>query len=216
MQTFLALLLVFALSSLPELPFTHSTPASPIFAGSLAGTVRDDNNKPIAGALVSATFVATGETRATVADNQGSYEIFPLPVGEHKVAVSAPGFTTRMFNVNVQDRRTSLDVKFDRADRVLPGASNRCRVEGYVKNRKTGAGIAGAKVIIRELDTKGRPVHETKTDNDGKYEISNVSPGLVKLEASEGDYKSPEVRKFRLANNELKPCDIPMKPKKKG
>jgi len=64
-------------------------------AGSqISGTVQDASGAAIAGAQISATQTATGQSRATVAGPDGAFALTNLPVGPYRLAVTAPGFRT--------------------------------------------------------------------------------------------------------------------------
>ncbi len=85
--------------------------ASPLFAqnifGTILGTVRDPQGGPIAGAKVSATDTATGQTANVYADNSGNYQFVYLKPGPYTVTVTAPGFQSSQrqgVNLRVEDR----------------------------------------------------------------------------------------------------------------
>ncbi|HEY6400881.1 MAG TPA: carboxypeptidase-like regulatory domain-containing protein, partial [Blastocatellia bacterium] len=62
--------------------------------GSIQGTITDSGGSIVAGAAVVATNVATGVESIRQTNEAGLYVISPLPPGEYKVSVSAPGFQT--------------------------------------------------------------------------------------------------------------------------
>lgn len=62
--------------------------------GSVRGTVTDPSGAVVAGAMVTATNVATGITTDTVTDHSGLYNIQFLTIGEYTIAATAPGFNT--------------------------------------------------------------------------------------------------------------------------
>lgn len=62
--------------------------------GSFRGTVSDPSGAHIPGALVKATNVATGVTRQTITNLQGSYVLTDIPPGAYDFAVSYRGFAT--------------------------------------------------------------------------------------------------------------------------
>ncbi len=66
--------------------------AAQIDRAGLTGTVRDSTGARIPGAHISATQVATGVVRETVASSSGTYDIPELPVGLYRIACSATGF----------------------------------------------------------------------------------------------------------------------------
>jgi hypothetical protein len=70
----------------------------PLFAqkitGDISGTVQDSSGAVVKDAKVSATNVATGETRTAATSDAGFYRILELPPGNYKLTVTAPGFKT--------------------------------------------------------------------------------------------------------------------------
>ncbi len=66
--------------------------AAQIDRAGLSGTVRDSTGARIPGAHISATQLATGVVRETVASANGTYDIPELPVGFYRIACSASGF----------------------------------------------------------------------------------------------------------------------------
>ncbi|MGA8213742.1 MAG: carboxypeptidase-like regulatory domain-containing protein [Candidatus Sulfotelmatobacter sp.] len=61
---------------------------------SLRGTVYDAKGAVVSGAAVTIINPATGFTRTTKSDNQGSYQFLELPPARYDVAVAAPSFAT--------------------------------------------------------------------------------------------------------------------------
>src|SRR5512140_1661963 len=62
--------------------------------GTIAGVVTDNSGAVVPGAAVSATGVASGETRTTVTGNSGEYRIESLTPGPYVITVKASGFAT--------------------------------------------------------------------------------------------------------------------------
>jgi len=60
--------------------------------GTLTGTVKDEQGALIPSATIKATNIATGFSRSTLADSEGTYRIPYLPVGRYNVEVKASGF----------------------------------------------------------------------------------------------------------------------------
>ncbi len=72
-----------------------STPAwtQALFA-TLTGVVSDPSGAVVASAKITLRNTESGDTRDTVADNQGYYTFSSVPVGTYTVVVTAPGFST--------------------------------------------------------------------------------------------------------------------------
>jgi Carboxypeptidase regulatory-like domain len=62
--------------------------------GALAGTVTDPSGGVIAGATVTVTNLATGQTRTASTNSSGSYQLSLLPPSNYSVRFEAPGFKT--------------------------------------------------------------------------------------------------------------------------
>ena len=62
----------------------------------LVGDIKDAQGGAIVGAKVTVTNTATGMSRDVITSEQGSYQVFPLNPGTYDVAVSAPGFKTKI------------------------------------------------------------------------------------------------------------------------
>src|SRR5205807_1457905 len=60
----------------------------------LQGTVVDKSQAAVAGANVTITNKATGDTRTTKANAQGEYRFALLPAGVYNVKINAPSFST--------------------------------------------------------------------------------------------------------------------------
>ncbi|MDQ2834294.1 MAG: carboxypeptidase-like regulatory domain-containing protein, partial [Acidobacteriota bacterium] len=71
----------------------------PVFAqtitGSITGTVTDPSGAVVAGAKVTATNVLTGVTTLVTTNASGIYSVNFLQIGQYKVSVESPAFTTQ-------------------------------------------------------------------------------------------------------------------------
>ena len=65
--------------------------------GALTGIVEDPSGSVINGAEITATNIATGQSRSRISGRDGSYNISLLPPGKYKVSVSAEGFQKTEF-----------------------------------------------------------------------------------------------------------------------
>lgn len=62
--------------------------------GAIAGTVTDPSGAAVAGAKVTLTSLATGQTRTATTGQGGDYRFSLLPPGNYKMVISASGFKT--------------------------------------------------------------------------------------------------------------------------
>ncbi|MCB1043449.1 MAG: TonB-dependent receptor [Acidobacteria bacterium] len=85
----------------PLFLLTLASVASDDTTGHLVGSIADNNQEPLPGAVISVEHVSTGLVRSAVSDEDGSYRFPSLPVGDYTVMVSMPGFQTTKQTVNV-------------------------------------------------------------------------------------------------------------------
>ena len=75
--------------------------------GAITGTIHDPSGAVIVGAQITLTNTSTGLQLHAVTNGSGLYNFTPLPIGQYKISVSAPGFesiTQENITVNVQQR----------------------------------------------------------------------------------------------------------------
>jgi hypothetical protein len=70
--------------------FAQSTNAT------LSGVVHDPQGAVIPNAAVNATEIETGQAHQTTSGGSGAYTLPNLPIGDYKVVVSAPGFSSEV------------------------------------------------------------------------------------------------------------------------
>jgi Carboxypeptidase regulatory-like domain/TonB dependent receptor len=70
-------------------------------AGNIVGTVTDSSQAVVAGAQVSISNLATGEKRATIANQEGSFRFDLLPAGAYQLSIAATGFSTETSRVEL-------------------------------------------------------------------------------------------------------------------
>jgi hypothetical protein len=70
-------------------PYLQST-------ATLTGKVADQNNAVVSGAKVTAQNTSTNVERITTTDDQGTYQLAALPVGDYRVEIRAEGFKTEI------------------------------------------------------------------------------------------------------------------------
>ncbi|HZY63423.1 MAG TPA: TonB-dependent receptor [Edaphobacter sp.] len=88
--------------------------------GGVTGTITDPSGAVITGAKVTATNLATNVTTTTTTNKDGVYSIRFLTIGEYKVAVEMPGFTTQSLGPFALE--SGQTAKFD-AKMTLEGAA---------------------------------------------------------------------------------------------
>ncbi|MBP1622939.1 MAG: carboxypeptidase regulatory-like protein, partial [Acidobacteria bacterium] len=75
-------------------PWVSSVMAQSADTGALTGTIKDPSGSVVKDAQVTATNIATAQSRTILSGNDGSYRIALLPPGKYRVTVSMAGFQT--------------------------------------------------------------------------------------------------------------------------
>src|SRR5215469_10073311 len=69
--------------------------------GDISGTVQDRTGAAIQNATITATNLATNETRSVKSSNTGFYRLLDLPPGKYRVTATSPGFKTTTRDADV-------------------------------------------------------------------------------------------------------------------
>ena len=93
----------FVVSSLSFLLFAQTT----VSQGSIQGTVTDQTNAVVPGAIITIKSLATGQVVTVKTSSAGTYNSGGLPVGDYQVRVQAKGFKTEQLTIPVQITVTS-------------------------------------------------------------------------------------------------------------
>ncbi|MGD1213030.1 MAG: TonB-dependent receptor [Candidatus Acidiferrales bacterium] len=138
--------------------------------GALTGTVTDPSGAVISGARVTATNLATGQSRDTTTDASGSYKLSLLPPGNYSVKFSASGFKTAevpSVTVNVTETAVvnrSLEIG-SQAQQVTVEATAPETIQ--TENATVGGLVAGKTVTDLPLSTRNYT------------QIIDLSPGVT-------------------------------------
>src|SRR5947209_20047874 len=77
--------------------------------GALKGTVTDTSGSVVPGVTVKVTSNETGQTRTAVTQNNGTYLVPLLPLGEYRLETSAKGFKSEAFeHISIHVTETAL------------------------------------------------------------------------------------------------------------
>ncbi len=124
--------------------------------GALAGTVSDPSGGVIAGATVTATSLATGQTRTATTDANGLYKFSLLPPGNYSVKFSAMGFKTAEVpstTVNVTET-VALDRGLEIGATTQEVTVSSTAVTLQTENATVGGLVSGATVTSLPLSTR--------------------------------------------------------------
>ena len=180
--------------------------------GSFRGTVADQSGAAIPGAVVKATYVATGVSRETTTDSAGGYVLPNMPPGAYDFSVGFQGFST------LQNRGVTLLVNQDATlDFVLmPGSvKEQVTVEAQAPlvnlvNATVGTVVGSEKVV--QLPLNGRQFTQLILLTPGAAPQSSGQQGFFEIHTDYGAVSPavngarPEMNNFTIdgvENNEL-------------
>jgi len=150
--------------------------------GSVSGFVRNGDGAPIEGARVEITSGPRDVGRAVTTDATGAYSIDLLPAGNYAFRVTAGGYDTFDSPAIVVDAGEETLQDF-----VLSpeGTGDLGSVFGFVRD------IDGNPIVGAEVRIMGGPeTGSTTTDNDGAYELANLTPGTYTVRFSADGFET--------------------------
>lgn len=147
----------------------------------VAGTVRDDQGRPVPGMTVFATLRterSSGGIARTQTDAQGRFEIFDYPLQKQPdewAVLSFTSATTLQENVTglydmTEEQRGSLEVTVHSGREITGVVHN---AAGHSAAGITVEAVAGWSIVIRE----------TTTDRDGHFELAGLPAGPLDVRA---------------------------------
>jgi 5-hydroxyisourate hydrolase-like protein (transthyretin family) len=159
----------------------HAAPAT----GTIRGTYATDAGAPIAGASVRATVEGDDRTMSATTDASGRYQVVGVPAGPVRLEFRASGVS--------QWAPRAADPASAATFTVLPGLTlvvdERQLPTGTVQGRlttATGTPVAGRLVDVHSV--ANRSERGARTDADGRYTVTDVQVGQVKVEFSFGGF----------------------------
>lgn len=140
-------------------------------SGRIIGRVLNLDGSSINGATVTLFNVSSGYARSTSSASDGSFAFINVPLNSYDVTASAPGFglTRAKLTAKVNAATTTLLLKAQQT-----GTST---LSGTVTLADTGKPLHGVTVTILQLR------RSVVTDENGKYEFTNVPPGTYDVTA---------------------------------
>ncbi|MGI8335919.1 MFS transporter [Actinomadura scrupuli] len=140
-------------------------------SGGLAGTVRDVDGAPVAGAMVVMTDVRGEVVAAGATDAAGGFAFTAVTAGTYTLAVSAAAHRPVAIPVETGNGQSRHEIE------LLPGL----RVHGTVRAQGHGP-VADARVTL--LDAAGEVVAVATTGPDGEYAFADLAGGRYTVTAS--------------------------------
>ncbi len=149
--------------------FNAASLAQSASTGALTGTVTDASGGVIAGATVTLTSLATGQTRTESTDSSGSYKFSLLPPGNYSVSFSASGFkTSEAPSVAVNVTETPVLNRRLEVGTQTQHVTVEATAETIQTQNATNGGVVGSQEVV-ELPLVSR----------NYTQIINLSPGVV-------------------------------------
>ena len=170
-----------------------------ILAGTIDGTVRgpDSTSAGIPNAKVLLTRSPGGggsrvTLDSTVTNGQGGYSFTNLPTvaapASYRVTASAAGFQNANSAGSALDTAATITLNI-----ILPLPPAPGKIMGTVHAvDSTGAGVAGAKVVLNRSSGGGArtPVDSTITDAQGLFSFATVTPGSYGIAVTDTGYQT--------------------------
>lgn len=154
---------------------------------SLAGTVKDPQGGPIAGAAVTITSRTGGAGGATTSDSAGMYRFEGLPAGDYRIRVEAPGFAPLI----TEDIHLGADAAGTR-ELVLQLAGVREQMVVTASSTPQAPDeVSKAVTVIDKSDAEAR-------DNSALSDVVDLAPGVrVQQLGGPGAFTTIQIRGMR-------------------
>ncbi|MCE1246061.1 MAG: carboxypeptidase regulatory-like domain-containing protein [Firmicutes bacterium] len=143
--------------------------------GTVTGTVTDENNEPISGALCSITTTGAKPVFTAITDSLGNYLINQVPVGTWPLVFTSNGYVTQTVNVTITGGGTT------QAPNVSMPVQGYGTVSGTVYSELIGGTtISGATVTVGTVTVT--------SGTTGTYSAANVAAGTQTVSATATGY----------------------------
>jgi len=149
-------------------------------SGALLGTVTDSNGAPVAGATVTLTSVAQGQTRTLTTNASGQFSATGLPAGEYNYSVSANGFDTATGTATIV---ISQEVRYEIGLNSTGAAQTTVVVKGHRVRQDFSKTTTGLTVDLDTL-TSQQPIARSLTA------VTMLAPTVTKGNPGFGDVAS--------------------------
>lgn len=136
-----------------------------------------------------------------------NYNSDKLPL-DRRVSVYARNSSAMNVLMKVlNDTGTGLVVTSSGQLAVVPSFRSTCSIHGIVRNSDSGELIQGANITVRGTE------RGASSSSDGKYEITNLSPGVYNLEFSFIGFETERIDKVVIGENQQITINSNLKPK---
>src|SRR5262249_9180264 len=156
--------------------------------GTILGTINDPSGAVIPGVSITITNTGTGQSRATITDERGQYEVAPLAIGTYSVTAELTGFKKEVHDGIVlqvdQKARIDLTLKVGEVSEVVQVTGEAVAIQ--LTSSSIGAVVTTDTVVALPLN--GRDWTQLATLQPGVNLITTQQPaGGAQTRASRGN-----------------------------
>jgi carboxypeptidase family protein len=142
----------------------------------LSGTVTDPERKPLAGALVVARNLATGQSSSARSNTQGAFRIQPFSAGSYEITASLAGFSTRIAKIIEPGANESLTLQIPLGTRSAEaGQKEEVPASPEAKNSSPASANLINENQLLGLPLNGRSYSQLATLEAGVSDTSSTS-----------------------------------------
>lgn len=154
--------------------------------GSLRGTLRDANGRPVPRALVSLGRLARART-----DSRGQYAFLNVPAGAHELKVSKPGFPIESQRVRVAATRLDVPISLrPRSSKSGSPARPLLRTGSGTQMRGAVTSAAGPLRAARVTLIRSGNAASVKSGSRGDFRFRDLEAGRYRVVVSKAGYRS--------------------------
>lgn len=185
--------------------------------GFVKGTIVDTDGQPVKGAKLGVgAFSVDGPTpygprgigRKRVTSEDGSFRYGPLRPGSYELVARADGYaSSSSHEIRVSGGSTAGPIEIALGEGGV--------VTGVIRSARDDEPLANATVSVFDMTSPFEP-RRTKTDRQGRYEITRVPAGRRSLRVGHGGYLTRVVSGLRVPNGGESSQDVTLEVKKDG
>ncbi len=165
----------------------------PAFASIRGQVVDSGTNIGLSAVTMTLTSLSTVPAKVVTTDSAGSFIINGVAAGSYTLTASRNGYANRAANVTTVAGQTS-----DLGILTMAQLKTTAIVRGQITAAGSSTPLAGAVVTL-----SGAASAATTTDANGRFEISNVTPGALGLSATLAGYQSASANATALGGQIL-------------
>lgn len=161
--------------------------------GTLSGTIINQlTGNPISGATIKIIDSTQSTVISVLSADDGMYAVSGLAPGRYQVNVTAVNFDTNLSGVFIFADETTIDNVALTPD---PGS-----LTGTVTSFSTGIPIPNASITVRAFGVSGPIIAVSVTDNEGRYLVNNLPPGVYTVIANASGFGTAEASEEVFSN----------------